>query len=76
MENAGTAAPLVYLGRSILASPIHLNRILKALSTLLWALPVAPLVSFTGSLLGCLLAVAPLIGAGGASIGLRDARPG
>lgn len=68
VENAGVAAPVVFVLLCALAVPLHLNGVLVALSSLLWPLPIAGALSFTGSLLGSVLTAALLSRVGGTAL--------
>lgn len=71
VENAGTAAPLVFVLLCALTAPLHLNSLLVTLSSLLWPLPIAGALSFTGSMIGCVLVAALLSGLGDAALQQR-----
>lgn len=73
VENAGPAAPLVFVLLCALAAPLRLNGMLVAVSSVLWPLPVAGALSFTGSLLGCVLTAGLLSRWGGAALQERVA---
>lgn len=75
VQSAGTAAPLMFVLLCALATPLHLNGVLVAISAVLWPLPVALGLSFAGSLLGCALTVALLWRLGGVALRQRDAWP-
>lgn len=68
VEQAGAAAPLVYVLLCALAAPLHLNGVLVALSSVIWPLWAALLLSFVGTLLGCVVTALLLSRAGGAAL--------
>ena len=72
---SGAAGPVVFVLLCVLAAPAHLCGVLVALSVLVWPVPVAAALSFTGTLLGCLATagVLTLLGAGPARA--RDGWP-
>jgi hypothetical protein len=69
VEGAGAAAPVVFVLLCAITASLHLNGVLVPLSTLLWPLPIAGLLSFTGSLIGCILSAALLQRLSGESLG-------
>ena len=66
VRSSGVAAPVVFVLLCVLASPVHLGGVLVALSVVVWPWPVAGALSFTGTLLGCLVTAGVLraLGAG------------
>lgn len=75
VESAGSAAPLVFVLLCALTAPLHLNGVLVAFSLLIWPLELAWPLSFTGSLLGCVLTAYLLSRAGGAALRQRRGWP-
>lgn len=69
VELAGDAAPIMFVLLCAVAAPFHLNGVLVALSALLWPLPIAGALSFTGSIIGCLFTAALLSRLSGAALG-------
>jgi hypothetical protein len=68
VENAGAAAPILFVLLCAIAAPLHLNGVLVALSTLFWPLPIAGALSFTGSVSGCVLSAVLLSRLTGAAL--------
>jgi hypothetical protein len=68
VAQAGAAAPLAYVLLCALAAPLHLSGVLVALSSVIWPLWTALLLSFVGTLLGCVVTAVLLSRAGGAAL--------
>ncbi len=75
VRSSGAAAPAVFILLCIVASPAHLGGVLVALSAVVWPLPVAAALSFTGSLLGCLITAGVLRSLGAGPARQRDGWP-
>jgi hypothetical protein len=64
VASAGPAGPAVFLVLSAAAAPFHLSGVLVVLSPLFWPTPIAAVLSFAGSLTGCVLTASLLRRAG------------
>jgi hypothetical protein len=75
VDSSGAAAPVVSVLLCIVASPAHLNGVLVALSVVVWPWPTAAALSFTGSLLGCLITAGVLVSLGAGPARQSDGWP-
>jgi hypothetical protein len=75
VDGSGAAAPVVFVLLCIVASPAHLNGVLVALSVVVWPWPTAAALSFTGSLLGCLITAGVLVSLGAGPARQSDGWP-
>ncbi len=72
---SGAAGPAAFVLLCVVAAPAHLCGVLVALSVLVWPVPVAAALSFTGTLLGCLATAGVLTLLGAGSARARDGWP-
>ena len=75
VEDAGAAAPFVFVLLCVLTAPLHLNGMLATLSLLVWPLEQAWPLSFVGSLLGCVLSAWALSRAGSVVLRQQESWP-
>lgn len=73
--DAGAVAPVLYVALCMVAAPLHLSGVLTSLAVLIWPLPVAVALSYTGGVLGCVATAALLVHTGTRRARQRDGWP-